>query len=75
MINILGNTEAIKKSVEANLGIGCISSKCLDNLEELGRLHALRIRDGNIGRDLLLIMHKDKFINNNIKEFIKFSYK
>ncbi|MBE6049976.1 MAG: LysR family transcriptional regulator [Clostridium sp.] len=71
----LGNTEAIKKSVEANLGIGCISSKCLDNLEELGRLHALRIRDGNIGRDLLLIMHKDKFINNNIKEFIKFSYK
>lgn len=25
---------------------------------ELGRLHALRIRDGNIGRDLLLISIK-----------------
>lgn len=71
----LGNTEAIKKSVEANLGIGCISSKCLDDLEELGRLHTLKIKDGNIGRDLLLIIHKDKFINNNMKEFINFSYK
>ncbi|WP_294352452.1 LysR family transcriptional regulator [uncultured Clostridium sp.] len=71
----LGNTEAIKKSVEAKLGIGCISSKCVDNLEELGKLHTLKIKDGNIERSLLLIIHKDKFINNNIKEFIKFSYK
>ena len=66
----LGNTEAIKKSVEANLGIGCISLKCVDN-----KLHIVRLKEDRIFRELYLIMHKDKFINNNMKEFINSAYK
>lgn len=66
----LGNTEAIKKSVEANLGIGCISLKCVDD-----KLHVVRLKEDRIFRELYLIMHKDKFINNNMKEFINSAYK
>lgn len=68
----LGNTEAIKKSVEANLGVGCISKRCLEDKVEKGELKTLRMDCGNINRELILIIHKDKFMNNNMKEFIKF---
>ena len=62
----LGNTEAIKKSVEANLGIGCISIKCLNNNAKCDKLHVVRLKEDRIFRNLYLIMHKDKFINNNM---------
>lgn len=66
----LGDTEAIKKSVEANLGIGCVSLKCIDD-----SLKVIRLRDEHILRDLNLIIHRDKFVNSNMKEFIKMTYK
>ena len=69
----LGNTEAIKKSVEAKLGVGCLSIRCVQDRIEKGKLHAVRLNKGKIQRDLLLIIHKDKFINNNMKEFISFT--
>lgn len=68
----LGNTEAIKKSVEAGLGIGCISTLCIEGDYENRRIHTLRLEKEKIERDLILITHKDKFINNNMKEFINF---
>lgn len=71
----LGNTEAIKNSVEANLGIGCISSKCIEEKIKQKKLYMVRLKEGKIKRNLQLIMHKDKFINNNMKEFIRFAYK
>lgn len=61
----LGHTEAIKRSVEANLGVGCISKKCLSSNESY-----LRVKEGKIERDLHLIYHNDKFLNNNMKKFI-----
>ena len=33
----LGNTEAIKKTVEANLGIGCVSEKCIEEKLKIWR--------------------------------------
>lgn len=71
----LGNTEAIKKSVEANLGVGCLSIRCVQDKIENGNLHAVRIDKGIIQRDLTLLIHKDKFINNNMKEFIRHTNK
>ncbi|MBU3102598.1 LysR family transcriptional regulator [Clostridium gasigenes] len=69
----LGNTEAIKKTVEANLGIGCISEKCIEEKLRYGDLNCFRLEGRKIKRELLLITHKDKFISNNMKEFIEFS--
>ena len=71
----LGNTEAIMKSVEANLGIGCVSEKCAMERIKQGSLQQIKLEESKIERDLYLIYHKDKFINNNLKEFINFSYK
>lgn len=68
-----GNTEAIKRTVAANLGIGCISEKCIEENISQGNLNSFRLEERKIKRDLLLIMHKDKFISNNMKEFICFS--
>ena len=68
----LGNTEAIKRSVEAGLGIGCISTLCIEDDSKKTRLKKLRLDKEKIERDLSLIIHQDKFINNNMKEFIKF---
>ncbi|MBP1888908.1 DNA-binding transcriptional LysR family regulator [Clostridium moniliforme] len=67
----LGSTEAIKKSVEAGLGIGCISKECA--LEEVERKELIKItfNKERIYRDLLLVAHKDKFISNNMREFIE----
>lgn len=69
----LGNTEAIKKTVEANLGIGCVSEKCIEEKLRYGDLNCFRLEGRKIKRELLLINHKDKFISNNMKEFIEFS--
>lgn len=69
----LGNTEAIKRTVEANLGIGCISEKCIEEKVKYGDLNSFRLEDRKIKRDLVLITHKDKFISNNMREFIDFA--
>lgn len=68
----LGNTEAIKRSVEANLGVGCISRRCIEDKVSQGELNEYRLECGSIERELILIIHKDKFINNNMKEFMNF---
>lgn len=69
----LGNTEAIKRIVEANLGIGCISEKCIEENIKHGDLNSFRLEERKIIRDLLLITHKDKFISKNMKDFIDFA--
>ena len=69
----LGNTEAIKKSVEANLGVSCLSKRSVIEKIESGNLSGFRIRDKKIIRMLSLIYHKDKFLSNNIKSFIEYS--
>lgn len=69
----LGNTEAIKRTVEANLGIGCISEKCIEEKLRYGHLNSFRLKERKIKRDLILITHKDKYISNNMKCFIDFA--
>lgn len=66
----LGSTEAIKKSVEAGLGIGCISSQCIKDEMQSKKISKLTFNKNKIKRNLNLIIHKDKFISNNMKLFI-----
>ena len=69
----LGSTEAIKKTVEANLGIGCLSYTVVKDKIKSGELYMFRLSEGRIERDLHLILHRDKFISNNMKAFIEYS--
>lgn len=69
----LGNTEAIKRTVEANLGIGCVSYRVVEDQINAGKLFCFRLEEGKIERALYLIMHKDKFLSNNMKMFIEYT--
>ncbi|MEO2565649.1 LysR substrate-binding domain-containing protein, partial [Clostridium tertium] len=69
----LGNTEAIKRTVEANLGVGCVSYRVIEEQVNTGKLFYFRLKEGKIERDLYLIMHKDKFISNNMNMFIEYT--
>lgn len=69
----LGNTEAIKKTVEANLGVGCLSYRVVEDKVKSGELFIFRLLEGSIERDLYLISHNDKFISNNMKTFIEYT--
>lgn len=71
----LGNTEAIKKSVEANLGISCLSTRSVKEKIENGDIKGIRIKGKNIKRKLSVIYHKDKFLNNNMKNFMTYAEK
>ena len=69
----LGNTEAIKKIVEANIGVGCLSYRVIKDKVKSKELYMFRLSEGKIERDLFLIFHSDKFISNNMKTFIEYS--
>lgn len=69
----IGHTEAIKKAVEAGLGISCISEKCIEKEVELGKLYRTQIEGINITRDLNIIYHKDKYLSKAISNFIDFA--
>lgn len=69
----LGSTEAIKKIVEANLGVGCLSYRVVEDKVKSKELYIFRLNEGKIERDLFLICHNDKFISNNMKAFIEYS--
>lgn len=67
----LGSTEAIKRSVEAGLGIGCVSNQCIGEEIKSKKISKITFNEEKIKRNLLLVVHKDKFISNNMREFIE----
>lgn len=71
----LGSGEAIKKSVEAGLGIGCISNLCVKEEVENNKLLIKGFNGEKIKRDLLFLHHKDKFISSNMEAFIEEAFK
>lgn len=68
----LGNTEAIKKAVEAGLGISCISKRAIQREVEYKKLAIINIKDIKITRKLNLIYHKDKNFSNLYDSFIAY---
>ncbi len=57
----LQHTEAIKRAVEAGLGVGCLSRISLVDAFRRGGLVALDVPDRNFSRELFLITHRRKF--------------
>ncbi len=69
----LGNSEAIIRTVKNGLGIGCISSKSIENTRFHKEINVFRLRNHCIKRSLYLIIHKDKFISKNMRNFINYA--
>lgn len=68
----LGNTEAIKKAVEAGLGISCLSKRAVQREIEHKKLAVINLKDIEITRKLNLIYHKDKNLSDLHKSFFNY---
>lgn len=66
----LQHTEAIKRAVEAGLGVGCLSRICLSDAFKRGSLVPLPVAGRDFRREWYLITHRDKFHSAALKEWL-----
>jgi DNA-binding transcriptional LysR family regulator len=66
----LQHTEAIKRAVEAGLGIGCLSRICLVDAFERGSLVPLPVPGRDFRREWYLITHREKFHSAALREWL-----
>ena len=66
----LQHTEAIKRAVEANLGIGCLSAITLVEAFKRGNLVPLQVDGRNFERNLYFVLHKQKYRSAGIEQWI-----
>lgn len=71
---VLNNAEAIKKAVEANIGVSVISKLAVKKEIRGGGLVKVDIENIRFERKFSIIYHKDKFKSNLFEEFIKHLY-
>ncbi|ROU01885.1 LysR family transcriptional regulator [Marinobacter sp. R17] len=68
----LEHTEAIKRAVEANLGIGCLSRVCLADAFRRGSLVPLSVPDyRKFDRQFYFILHRQKYRSAGIGRWMK----
>lgn len=67
----LQHTEAIKRAVEAGLGVGCLSQVCLTDAFKRGSLVPLRVPGRDFQRQWYLITHREKFRSTALQEWLK----
>lgn len=67
----LQHTEAIKRAVEANLGISCLSRIALEDAFERRALVPLAIAHRDLSRSLYLAIHKQKYRSAGINRWLK----
>lgn len=66
----LQHTEAIKRAVEAGLGVGCLSRICLSDAFKRGSLVPLAVAGRDFRREWYLITHRDKFRSAALEEWL-----
>ncbi len=66
----LQHTEAIKRAVEAGLGIGCLSRISLQEAFARGSLVPLQVPQRDFTRQLNLILHRDKFHASALEQWL-----
>ncbi len=66
----LQHTEAIKRAVEAQLGIGCLSMITLTDAFQRGSLKRLHVPGRDFSRQLYLIIHKQKYRSAGINAWL-----
>ncbi len=67
----LQHTEAIKRAVEAGLGVGCLSAITLREAFERGSLVPLRVPHRDFSRQLNLIVHREKFHSRTLQRWLE----
>jgi len=68
----LNSTEAIKRAVEANLGVSVISKLAIKEELKSSRLVKVEIDGVKFLRQFIIIYHKDKYLSELCKKFIDF---
>lgn len=66
----LQHTEAIKRAVEAHLGIGCLSQICLTEAFRRGTLIPLNVPHRNFRRHFSIIVHRQKYRSAGLKAWL-----
>jgi DNA-binding transcriptional LysR family regulator len=69
----LQHTEAIKRAVEARLGLGCLSALTMQEAFARGSLIPLAIPQRRMTRRLYLILHRQKYRSAAIRRWIELS--
>ena len=67
----LQHTEAIKRAVEAGLGVGCLSKICLQEAFARGSLVPLAVPALNFQRQFYIIVHRKKFRSEALSQWLK----
>lgn len=70
----LSGTEAVKKAVEANLGIGFVSSYAVEREARLGDLRLVPIEGFQIARHMELIYRRQKYFSPVAERFRAFAH-
>lgn len=66
----LQETETIKRAVQHNIGIGCLSLMTLEEEFLRGDLVRLNTPGRDLKRTLYLIMHKHKYLSTNVQSWL-----
>ncbi len=66
----LQHTEAIKRAVEARLGVGCLSRICLQDAFNRGSLVALNIPHRDFSRHFSIILHRQKYRSHGLQQWL-----
>jgi DNA-binding transcriptional LysR family regulator len=66
----LQHTEAIKRAVEAGLGVGCLSVICLQEAFARGSLVPLKIPRRDFSRRFSIILHRQKYRSSGLQEWL-----
>lgn len=66
----LGSNEAIKRAVEAGLGISIMPANVVRREVESDLLKIIRFSGERFTRNFYIIYHKDKYLSNIIKQFL-----
>lgn len=66
----LQHTEAIKRAVEANMGLGCLSRITLTEAFNRGSLIPLAVPHRDFYRQFYFIVHKDKYLSAGIESWL-----
>jgi DNA-binding transcriptional LysR family regulator len=68
----LGQTEAIKRAVEAGLGLGCVSRIALEDAFERGTLKPCRVPHRDFRRQFYFLLHKRKQPAPGVERWLAF---
>lgn len=72
VVMVLGHAEAIKRAVDAGVGLACLSNLAVSGEIERGELKVLHLEGVNMKRKLHIIQHKNKVNTRLMDEFLSF---